>query len=189
MNIVDPDSILTDIAPTSGTIPSGGGTVDVNFTKSALGKPVGDYQATLEFYETNDVDAPDLSVQINLAVIEPITEVHIFFTPPANSGSGQFLYPFGLNPSSSYTFTAEDQSGNDITSEVTFILEGDDNGDDIFNKDEYHDPSRFLVNVLTTRGFGFGIFRVVGVYRMGTIEEVRSDPDYAGEERYFIVTL
>lgn len=107
-------------------------------------------------------------------------EVHIFFSPAANGGAGTLADAYALSLGSSYTFTAEDQLGADITPSVTFTLEDESGGPE-------NDPAYFSTNVLHTGPFGFGTIRAVGIYRVGQPDEVRSDPDLLGEGRYFVV--
>jgi PKD repeat protein len=114
-----------------------------------------------------------------LLTIRPAS-VHIFFTPAANNGSGTKAVPFGLNSGAQYTFTAKDNTGVDITGEVTFELQDEDGGSE-------NDPAWFDGNVLHTGPFGFGTIRAVGYYHKGQGDEMGSDPDLAGQGRYFVV--
>jgi hypothetical protein len=109
-----------------------------------------------------------------------VSEVHIYFTPAAEDGSGEPETPFELVSNSEYPFTAEDQSGADITDQVTFYIQDEYGG-------ESSDPSYFDGNVLHTRTFGFGTYRVIAIYHENQSDEVQSNPDLPGEERYFVV--
>jgi hypothetical protein len=108
------------------------------------------------------------------------SEVHIFFTPAASGGSGTKLDAFSLSSGSSYSFTAKDDTGADITASVEFQLENEDGGAE-------NDPAYFDGSILHTGPFGFGTIRTVGVWHSGQPDEVRSNPDLAGEQRYFAV--
>jgi hypothetical protein len=125
--------------------------------------------------------APTKDLIISVAPV-PVTAVHIEFTPAAEGGDGTLLDAYGLLGDTNYTFTAKDQGGTDITSQVTFDYANDDGGNPF-------PQGIFAGNVFTTNTLGNGTFVVTGTYHKGQPDEVVSDPDLTGEEMHFTIVF
>ncbi len=113
---------------------------------------------------------------------DPVTEVHIAFSPVSQGGNGTEIDAHGLLGDSDYTFTATDQNGNDITSEVTFAFTNDDGSS--FPQGFFPTPDVFHTNIV-----GSGTFNITGTYRIGQPDEVISDPEFVGEEAHFTIVF
>jgi hypothetical protein len=160
------------------------GTVDASTTETTIfHAPAVGVQTTVTLtISVDDGQGHVVQDTLNITVNpEPVSEVHIAFTPAAEGGSGANGDPFGLLGDSDYTFTATDQNGNDITSETTFAFQNVGGGP--------FPQGIWAGNVFTTNTIGFGDFTVTGTYHQGLPDEVVSNPDLAGEEMYFTIVF
>jgi hypothetical protein len=120
----------------------------------------------------------NLQVTVNPVIV---TEVHISFGPAAENGTGTLADAYDLLGDTDYTFTATNQDGVDITSEVTFHYANDAGGS--------FPQGAFTANVFHTNAIGSATFAVTGVYHEGDTDEVSSLPDLAGEEMHHTIIL
>lgn len=174
----DGDTLAYSYATTLGTVDATGTSTTV-FHAPTVAVPT-DVTITVTVDDgQGHTPTKTLTVTVNP---EPVSEVHISFTPVAEGGTGSQADAYGLLGDSNYTFTATDQNGTDITSQVTF--------------DYINEPAAggfpqgiFAGNVFTTNTIGNGTFSIVGTYHQGQPDEVASNPDLAGEEMYFTIVF
>jgi len=130
--------------------------------------------------KVNDGHNPDVVKTLSVLVNpEPVSEVHITFTPAAEGGTGTSADVYGVKGDSDYTFTAKDQNGTDITAQTTFEYVNVDS-----NPPDYIQGA-WTGSVFHTNVLGNGTYKIVGKYHNGQPDEIDSNPDLAGEEMYF----